>query len=67
MVKVERDIDRAAIDAVSCELLENVFPALVTGQRALLILDTGDFRVFEELHVEANPLDGDPGDRSEPS
>jgi hypothetical protein len=34
-----------------------------TAQRALLILDTGDFMVFEGLHVEADPLDGDSIDR----
>jgi hypothetical protein len=39
--KVEGNINRAAIGAVSAEFLEDVFPDLVTGERALLILEAG--------------------------
>jgi hypothetical protein len=63
IVKVERDIDRAAIDAVSSELLENLFPDFVTSERAVLIRNTSYFRVFEELHVDGDPLDGHSRDR----
>jgi hypothetical protein len=63
MVEVERDIDRAAIDAVSSELLENLFPDFVTSERAVLIRNTSYFRVFEELHVDGDPLDGHSRDR----
>jgi hypothetical protein len=59
VVEVERHVDDAAIHAVAAELLEYVFPHFVANERHRR------FRVFEELHVEADPLDGDSRDRGE--
>jgi hypothetical protein len=63
VVEVKRGVDNAAIGAAVSAPLQNVFPSLVAGERSPLVLDAGYLRVFEQLHVEAHPLDGNPGDR----
>ena len=59
MVEVERHAFGAAVGAGAPVALQDVFPHLVTGQRALLIPGAGDLRVLHHLRVEADALDGD--------
>jgi hypothetical protein len=53
----ERHIYGATISAVAAVLFEQVFANLVTDERSLLIRGTGNARIFQQLRVEANPLD----------
>jgi hypothetical protein len=65
VVQVQRHARDAAIGAVPAVLLQHVFPHLAASERAALVLDAGDLRVLHQLHVEANTLDGNAGERGE--
>lgn len=44
---LQRHVLRVAVGAGAMEFLEQVFTHLISGQRALLVLRAGDFRILQ--------------------
>lgn len=59
MVNIQGNARSIAVDALAAELGQQVFADFVTGQRALLVFDTADFRVLHELGIKFDVLEGE--------
>jgi hygromycin-B 7''-O-kinase len=56
VLDLQRHACRAAVGARAAKLLQQVLAHLVTSQLALLVLYSADFRMFQELGIEAHQL-----------
>jgi hypothetical protein len=65
VIQIEGHIDRIAVDTCATPFLEQAFPNFVAGKSSLLVLDTRDLRVLDQLCVEADKFLGDGSRRSQ--